>query len=362
MCLQIFASRDSGASSQPIGSVLGDGVSAMVVGRPMERVWLTALIVISCILCRQGNAAEVCVIPPPVSQVEGVDFYTDKHASTVDVEKQAADAASYRPIQMFVYRLEKMLDDDVTKPGSMDCVIHNLDYWAMSHAMMRHPSNFSGIRQRARFTIALNVIALKLMAAGFKLNDSIRLWLHGLSMEAIRDFEARQPRGNLYIWSGVDAASDALLSNDPTSRQYATTVWKQGIAKINSNGTVDTELDRASRSLLYHQYYLSGLLMLRSYRIALGNVISAADEAALELLATRVEEGLCDTSSMSSLLGGAEQEIPPPYQFAVPTAFGQGFFHSAWYRCANIPPSLIDSGAGGDMAKLSEILKSLGSR
>ncbi|WBK02075.1 alginate lyase family protein [Methylocystis parvus] len=303
--------------------------------------------------------ASACVLDPPVDRVQGVDYYLDKHASIVDAERQQADAKAYRPVQMFVYHLEQIIDADAPSSELISCALQNLHSWALSDAMLTQPENFPGVRQRARFSVALNVIALKLKVAGYSIDEPITRWLHTLAQKAVADFSTRKPYSNLYIWSGVNAASDAILTGDKASRLYATNVWRLGVSQINADGTIDVEMDRASRALMYHQYYLAGLLMLRSFRVALGDQATHGEDAKLRILAKVVGNALCDPTSLGELAHASDQERPPPYQFAVPTAFGQDFLDAEWGRCGKIPSQLIDSGAGGDMAKAALALEAL---
>jgi poly(beta-D-mannuronate) lyase len=242
-----------------------------------------------------------CPGDAPIRQVGGVLFYTDKKASVADPQKVKQDAEVIRPLQMYLIHLAAILDAPAATPAALDCAVEMLNRWAAAGAMLTEPDNFEGVRERARFTIGLNIIALKLSKAGHPVNQATRDWLHSLSLAAVRDFASRPLKDNLYIWSGVDAASDAVLSGDASERNYASDVWRNGIEAINQNGTVATELARGSRALLYHQYYLSGLLMLRSFRQTLGDNPTPADQAKLKSLTDLVAGGLLKKMAVARL-------------------------------------------------------------
>jgi poly(beta-D-mannuronate) lyase len=321
--------------------------------------WPRIFVVVLSLIASPNSAhaqSENCVMDPPVKQVQGVAFYTDKNASVADPKLVAQDGAFLKPLQLFVNHLSAIVDNPNAAPADITCAQQMLDSWAQADALLQPPVNFEAMRERARFAIGFNIVALKLQASGHTVSAATLKWLHALSTMVANDFKTHSLKNNLYIWSGVDSATNALLSGDEDERNNATAVWKFGISQIQPDGSVATELDRKTRALLYHQYYLSGLLMLQSLRTQLGDLPTQQEEAKLKVLADLVSDSQCDPTKIGLLAGGTQQEIPPPYQYAVPAAFSQNILNQNWSKCAKLPAPLIDGAFGGDMSKAAQAI------
>ena len=142
----------------------------------------------------------------------------------------------------------EILWTEIYSSSDLDCARNMIDRWATAKALLVPPTTLEAIRQRARFAIGLNIVAIKLRSAGHPVASVSADWLQRLSNVAVDDFRKRANKSgwidNLYVWSGVNAASSALLTNDREMRAYATEVWQRSIAQIAPDGSLKSELAR----------------------------------------------------------------------------------------------------------------------
>jgi poly(beta-D-mannuronate) lyase len=297
-----------------------------------------------------------CPVDPPLAQVVAGAIYSDPKGSIVDPEKLHQHAQEILPLRKFVTDASERADS--SDRAQQECALQMMRDWAMSRAMATPPADFGGSRELERFTIALNVIALKLRADGLDV-EPLRDWLGTLNHEVTAKFAPSSSVGNLHVWSGVAAASYALLYKDEQSRSYENTVWKYGISAIRPDGFVDRELQRGARALLYHVYNLSALVTLRAFRGALGEADTPPERDALRRMTDRVGAALCDPSTIAAASGVGTQDPPPAIEFAPIVAFAGDRASPHLLDCApsNIPNT--DPILGGQFGKTAAILSRL---
>jgi poly(beta-D-mannuronate) lyase len=307
-----------------------------------------------------------CPSEPPVARVESAKFYSDSHGAVLDKDKVEERNRAILPLRNFVSDVSARIDG--ADRAGQECAQQMMLAWAQANALLEEPSDMAGQRDRQIFTISLNIIALKLQAAGLGIEPLLG-WL-GQVNHAVIDYFAKRnklaaathrpeagwaPVDNLYVWSGVDAASFAVLDHDRVARQYEDEVWSAEIKAIRPDGYVESELRRAGRALSYHVYDLSALLTLHAFRESLGEALTAQERAAIDRLVDRVGAALCDPAAMATAAGGFPQEKP------VASSVGTGFalepqFLSQQIRSflAGIPTT--DPLFGGNLARTADIL------
>jgi poly(beta-D-mannuronate) lyase len=274
--------------------------------------------------------ADACPDYPPVARIESVKFYTDPHSSVVDMDKIRERNKLILPLRNFVTDASKRVDG--TDHAEQECVQHMLLEWAAGKALEEEPADIAGQHDRQIFDISLNIIALKLQKEGFNIAPIVG-WLGDLNRAVTSYFEKRNrlaaaahrpgagwaPVDNLYVWSGVNAASYAVLNADRGAKRYEDDVWHSAIEAIRPDGYLESELRRGGKALHYHAYDLSAILTMHAFREALGEPLTTSDRAAIDRLVERVGAGLCDPSAMSAAAGGFPQEK------VIPLVIGTGF-------------------------------------
>ena len=228
-----------------------------------------------------------CHVSAPVLRVTGENWYDDPSGSIVNKAAVARHETLIRPLRTYVTELTEALDR-----GDYRCAERQLSRWAASKALLQQPSSFAGKRERLRFATAVSLAACRLRAARGSLEPSVKSWLRELGQASARDFTKRGLTDNLFVWSGVNSAIAWKLTGAPELKQSARQVLTRSTAQIGSDGLIPSELRRATRSLLYHSYYLSGLLTLTAVLPG-----SAQQNAAIRALTKRVTSGTCAPAS-----------------------------------------------------------------
>jgi hypothetical protein len=303
-----------------------------------------------------------CPVFSPVMTLVLSDIYSDAHGSVPDEVMVQKNKEQTDKVDAFLRYAENALDSPAARTGdaASDCAYSNFRQWAKAGALTVEPKpyNRQGKVSRGEYLIGIDVLALKFKAVGFHLDHDTMLWLHTLNEENLSFYEHASNRGNLRIWAGAAAALDALLENNSEAESFQNQVWHEAMAAINKDGTIDGEMARAHRALIYHMFSFSATLVLRSARSALGNRESAADHARLKLLADWIGNTLCDPKSIESA-AHAVQEIPGVWAYRIPIGFGPDLLNANWEACGQPHAGLSDPTSGGDTKHTAQILRQL---
>jgi poly(beta-D-mannuronate) lyase len=290
---------------------------------------------------------------PPIIRIEGENFYSDKKGSVVDPDKLDRHFQLTLPLRNFVYEASGRADS--ADADDRECALIMMLEWADAGAMTEQPSSFIGRRERQRYTIVLNIIALKLQAAGLDIAPLLG-WLAELNDAVIGDFAKLENVGNLYVWSGVCAASFAVLGGDDISSRYESKVWRHSLQLIREDGYVASEMARGALALSYHVYYLSALLSLRAFRDTLGKLTGDEEEASLARLIAFVGRALHDPSAIGIMSGISAQEEIPIRHFAPIVAFGANLLQPEILSGIPTETPRTDALVGGDLLHTAAIL------
>jgi hypothetical protein len=242
-------------------------------------------------------AGGTCPNVAPVTRVEGVNWYSDAAGSKVNAGAMASHQAMIQPLRAYATGLVQAIER-----GDAGCAQRNLSAWAKADALLVEPSDFAGQRERLRFATAISFATLRLIAAGNPPERGVADWIGRVNTAAVADFRRRGTVDNLYVWSGVAAALAWEITRDPALCAYAGDVLDRTTTPIGQDGLLASELRRQTRSLLYHSYYLSGLLVLTEALPA-----TDAQTAAIGRLYGRVRAGSCAPADFP----GGQPQTPP---------------------------------------------------
>ena len=268
-------------------------------------------------------------------------------------EKKNSDLTS--GVDQFQRSLEAALDRpgvSATDPAAL-CAYDNFKKWAAAGALTVEPKpyNRDGTVKRGEYLIGLNVLALKFRAAGFALDPTVIDWLQTLNRENLSFYEKASNRGNLRVWAAAGAALFALIQHDADAIGFQDQVWHEAMAAIHDDGTIDAELARGQRALIYHMFSFSAALVLHAAREGLGYRDTPADTARLKLLADMIGQSLCDPKPLAAR-AQANQEIPGDWAYRVPLGFGARYLGDSWTRCGKPNAATSDPTSGGDARRM----------
>lgn len=297
---------------------------------------------------------------PPVLSLQLVAIYTDTRQSVPDAAAEKKNSDLTAGVDQFLRSIEQAIDRPDVHRGdpAADCAFENFKKWAIAGALTVEPKpyNRDGTVKRGEYLIGLNVLALKIKAAGFTLDPTVITWLRTLNHENMDFYEKASNRGNLRIWAGTAAALFALVQPDAQALDFQNRVWREAMTAIHDDGMIDAELARGQRALIYHMFSFSATLMLRDAREALGYRNSPSDTAKVKSLANMIGRTLCDPQMLAGP-ARAKQEIPGDWGYRVPIGFGADLLDENWSRCGRAHVSLSDPTSGGDTQHAAAILK-----
>lgn len=310
-----------------------------------------------------AHAETACQIIPPVRTLVLESMYTDPKASVEDREAEQRNAALIRGVSTFMTAAENAIDKPAAHPGDpeADCAFSQFEAWARAGALTMEPTPYNGPGKinRGLLNPGFQMIGVKFRAAGFTLTEPILFWLRTMNAENMQFYEKGPNRGNQRVWAATGAAMHALLDHDPESLRFQNQVWHEAIAAIHDNGSIDAELSRGQRALVYHLYSFGATVLLHSSRQALGYADNPGDIARLRLLGQLIGRSMCDQNEMNAL-AATQQEVPGAWAYRLFTGFADSDLQGEdWARCEPPNVAAFEWGSGGDPRRSAAILKQL---
>ena len=322
-----------------------------------------AAVAIFLVVASKGHAGPVCQTIPPMATLALEDIYTDAKGSIEDRAAEERNAAQTRDVSTFLTSAENAIDKPAARPGDpeADCAFKQFESWARAGALTFEPPSYNGPGKinRGLMNPGFQMVGVKFRAAGFRLNEQTLSWLKKMNAENVVFYEKGTNRGNQRVWAATGAAIHAILDRDPDAMRFQDQVWHEAIAAIHDDGSIDAEVSRGKRAIVYHLYSFAATVMLRSAREALGYPDNPADMARLKLLGHLIGHSMCDQGEMEGL-AKAKQEIPGAWAYRVFTGFtDKNLTGEDWARC--VPPNVVafDWGSGGDPRRSAAILRDL---
>ncbi len=331
-----------------IGSNLSISRSKLVIG--VCFVWAITVPV--------GAAGQTtCPVIAPQQALGGVRWYSDSANSIVDPEKQKQNAEAMKPLRDLLRIVSDAADHglDSAVAGDAACARANLDSWATAGALLQRPTWSVPLAEQTIAVVGLNLAALKFTQAGQAFPAKTREWISRATSIIVAAYEANKTRSNLYVWSGVAAASNDLLTGERRYSDYSARVWRESVAKIRPDGFVDDELARKGRALIYHNYLRGALTLLNRLRTLLGEASSQEELAALARLDRAVNANICDSAPIAAL-AGAPQEAFGRWETSIGTYFAEAGKNPDWQRCTRTPAGFSGPTYGGRFDITSRML------
>jgi hypothetical protein len=316
---------------------------------------------------------------PVFESMPGVNMYANPlgKGDVVDPAALEEHARQVAPLHRFVLSASNALDRPIpwadAPKVSRECILSTLRTWARGNALLKDSSDSGGSVGRVFFSVALNLMAAKLIFRGHEVDVEIVQWLKALSLAVTRQYRDYRFHGfynNVNAWAGASAATVLVLLKrmglkDVELEAAEAKAWSESLAGISVQegmaGLVPGELKRGRNALTYSLFYYSGVLVHRQARRALGQIDLSYEWKQLRLFASRFGENFCgdatkdvfakageamsveDERALKAGLGG--------YGLRVPAALMEGTLkNDAFKNCPNevVPRGYVDVKVGGD--------------
>ncbi len=215
------------------------------------------------------------------------------------------DAPAIRAIQ-----LKDLNDFNLGLIGyAMDCLTEN-DYcsgaaasewlydWAMRRSLiLLSSSSLSGCfeRQWRMANIAISYMLAK-GSTPVPLRGEIISWIDEVGAAMISDFNrlyGATRNNNHAYWVAAALYACYTVTDNTDFRDFALTIYDQAMNRIQANGTISSEMDRASRVLYYHNFAVEPLVMMCELAIRKGEDIYGRNSKLFALIETTIH-GIVD--------------------------------------------------------------------
>jgi poly(beta-D-mannuronate) lyase len=251
---------------------------------------------------------EDCSTVPPISDLSGRVFYSDKAGSKVDKLLLEENKQLTRPLTDFTAALQSGNEAWLTSSDEHagHCAFALLQSWADNGALLGR-FNEQGNASRRFNLVGIAVAALSLRhltATGSKAFFPIGRWLGAVAAQCRLD--APRLQNNQLNWLAAGSMACAISDNDPTAFNSALALARAGIRQIAPDGSLPFELKRASRALLYHSFALGPLLLAAELASANGVDLYNEHDGALFRLYTFVASNIENQRQIAGLAGGGQ--------------------------------------------------------
>ncbi|MBS1815351.1 MAG: alginate lyase family protein [Acidobacteria bacterium] len=147
-------------------------------------------------------------------------------------------------------------------------------------------------------------------------NRLVGQWLHALGRSVRAYYDPRTDKSdgtnNHSYWAGFALAAIGIADDNRNDFDWGIKYYDRGVAAIHPDGTLDREMDRASRALHYHLYALTPLIMLAELGEVNGLKMYEQSGGAIHRLVKVCVDGYNDPSFFEKKTGKAQERKPEP--------------------------------------------------
>lgn len=256
-------------------------------------------------------AATACpALPPPAPPGLSLpSYYIDRAYSVPDPERLRRYQEATRPLSDFTTATARLADQWLltrpAQPGPAACAIEGLEGWAAAGSLTGAMDE-NGEHQRKWVLAGLALAWLKLRHSAP--GPRIVVWLQRMGRASMEFYEtySQRRRNNHHWWAAAAAAAAAVAADDRALFDRAVAFYRLALADIGHDGTIEAEMARKGRALIYHVQSLNPLVLLAEFGEANGIGLYAAEGGALHRLAARVQAGLADPAWFAERTGEAQ--------------------------------------------------------
>ena len=169
---------------------------------------------------------------------------------------------------------------------------------------------------------AIAISYLKVRGSGLVLPEQKRdilVWIQRVVQQTLNYYDVRlqkktgDAQNNHLYWAGVEISAAGIAANNRKLFDWGMNAYRDGVARIEPDGTLPLEMKRGQRALHYHLFAVSPLVYLAEFGEDNGLHLYAEHDYALKKLAVLSTQGLIDNSFFAKA-AGIKQDAPngPP--------------------------------------------------
>ncbi len=265
---------------------------------------------------------EACPDPvSPISDIEGVPFYSDPQGSKPDPAKLAANEVATRPLDLFLEGVVPAANRWIrSRPAQLEaasCALRLLAAWADARAMLGRVNQQGGYHRK--WTLAGAALAYLQIrdAPGLDATAKGRVaeWLHAVALAVKPPYDREAQPGKMSIaannhayWAGLAVGAAAIAVNDRALYAWAIERLRIGLRQVTVEGALPLELARGRLALHYHLFALEPLIVLEIMARANGTDLTPADNDAFRRLVAFTFRALDDPSEIARLARAEQQD------------------------------------------------------
>jgi poly(beta-D-mannuronate) lyase len=260
---------------------------------------------------------------PLAVDITASDYYSDAKHSIPDPKRQAAYNEVKAQYATVTRDAEKAADkfQQTGDAAAAACVMRILETQAQANAMTGRMSSNQAQYVQNWTMGALAVTYLKVRSAGADVSGtpaetaSVQAWMKKVGQQVEDYFQERREKkktdgqNNHLYWAGFAVMSVGIATDDRSLYEWGISTYKDGVDRIQPDGTLPLEMARGQKALHYHLFALAPLVTMAALGEANGDDLYAYDHDALHRLVSRSLAGLAD-SRYFTVKAGAKQDMP----------------------------------------------------
>lgn len=260
-------------------------------GKPIERVFKTGHV-----LSGLGYAPAV---PEAVYQLNPIGIYLADNV-TLNPDAPAIRAVQLKDINdynlgLIEFALNSLVDNDYCSGAAAAEWLYD---WAMRRSLiLASTTGTSGLfeRQWRVGNIAISYLLVK-GSIPVPLRAEILSWITEVGTAMIADFDSKYGatrNNNHAYWVAAALYACYVVTDNTDFRDFALTIYDQAMGRIQANGTISSEMDRASRVLYYHNFAIEPLIMICELAIRKGEDVYGRNSKLFSMIETTIH-GIVD--------------------------------------------------------------------
>lgn len=260
-------------------------------GKPIERVFKTGHV-----LSGLGYAPAV---PEAVYQLNPIGIYLADNV-TLNPDAPAIRAVQLKDINdynlgLIEFALNSLVDNDYCSGAAAAEWLYD---WAMRRSLiLASTTGTSGLFER-QWRVANIAISYMLVKGSIPvpLRAEILSWITEVGTAMIADFDSKYGatrNNNHAYWVAAALYACYVVTDNTDFRDFALTIYDQAMGRIQANGTISSEMDRASRVLYYHNFAIEPLIMICELAIRKGEDVYGRNSKLFSMIETTIH-GIVD--------------------------------------------------------------------